>query len=104
MAKAHFEQPNTSKGRAATQERDLKPGKPEHPTPRDQDWFRYAQEKAGVGFSGNPVDVLVRGDNPAAGEYRRPKEHSYQVPSGAGAGSADARIQQQNRLGSGKRK
>ena len=37
---SHWEKPDSSKGTAATHEQDLKPGKPDLPTPRDSDWIR----------------------------------------------------------------
>jgi hypothetical protein len=98
---AHFEQPNTSKGKAATQERDLKPGKSDLQTPRDMDWHKAGKEQ-GLGFSNNPVSVLVRGDNPSAQEYRRPSEHNYRQ-TGAGGNSGEGRVRMQNIL-AGKRK
>jgi hypothetical protein len=74
---SHWEKPDSSKGAAATHEQDLKPGKSDLKVGRDQDWIRAAKE-SGVGFSGNATAVLHRGpDNPAAGEYRSPKEHRY---------------------------
>jgi hypothetical protein len=93
---AHFEQPNTSKGRAATQERDLKPGKSDLKTPRDMDWHRQGKE-SGLGFSGNAIQVNRYADNPAAGEYRNPPEHKYQATA-FGGDSGVERVVTQNRL------
>jgi hypothetical protein len=103
MAKspAHWEKPPSTKGAAANRGDDLKPGKSDLPTPRDMDWHKAAKE-SGVGFSGNPTAVLVRGDNPAAGEYRRPPEHRYNLTD-FGAGTGPQRIEVQNKL-AGKRK
>jgi hypothetical protein len=98
---AHWERPGFDRGSAVDQEKEIKVGKSDLKAPRDQDWTKAGKEQ-GIGFSGNSVDVLVRGANPAAGEYRRPPEHTYKVP-GTGAGVASARIEQQNRL-SGKSK
>jgi hypothetical protein len=41
---SHWEKPDSSKGTAATHWQDLKPGKPDRPTPRDSDWIRQAKE------------------------------------------------------------
>src|SRR5262245_28881209 len=93
---AHWEQRDASAGRAATQEKELKPGKSDLKAPRDMDWHKAAKE-SGVGFSGNPTVVLVRGDNPAAGEYRNPPEHKFQTtPYGGDSGME--RVATQNRL------
>ena len=67
------------------------------------DWHKLAKDKLGVGFSGNAVDTLVRGDNPAAGEYRNPPEHRYKLTD-SGAGTGNARVEIQNRLANAKRK
>src|SRR5262245_40249553 len=66
---AHWTQPASDKASAAAEQRQLKPGKSDLATPRDMDWHKAAKEQ-GLGFSCNPNVVLVRGDNPAAGEYR----------------------------------
>jgi hypothetical protein len=95
---AHWEKPASDKGSAAQEQRQLKPGKSDLPTPRDSDWHRAAKE-AGVGFTGNAAAVLVRGDNPAAGEYRNPPEHKYRLTD-SGAGTGNARVEIQNRLAS----
>ena len=58
---------------------------------------QYAAKLAGRGFDSNPVDVLVRGDNPAALKTRDVPVHAYKVPSG-GADGGSARVEQQNRL------
>jgi hypothetical protein len=95
---AHWEQPASDKGSAAQEQRQLKPGKSDLPTPRDMDWHKAGKEQ-GVGFSGNAAAVLVRGDNPAAGEYRNPPEHKYRLTD-SGAGTGNARVEIQNRLAS----
>ena len=96
MPKAGWTQPDDSKAVAATREQELKPGKSDLKTPRDSDWH-YAAKQQGVGFDGNAVKVLVRGDNPAAGQYRNPPEHRYKLTD-SGAGSGEARAEIQNRL------
>jgi hypothetical protein len=96
---AHWTQPASDKASAAAEQKQLKPGKSDLQTPRDQDWIRQGKE-SGVGFTGNATAVLHRGpDNPAAQATRQVAEHRYQVP-GTGAGAGNARIEQQNRLGS----
>ena len=96
---AHWEQPASDKASAAAEEKQLRPGKSDIPTPRDMDFHKLAKDKLGVGFSGNAVDTLVRGANPAAGEYRNPPEHRYNLTD-SGAGSGEARTEIQNRLAS----
>jgi hypothetical protein len=96
---AHWEQPASDKGSAAQEQRQLKPGKSDLQTPRDMDFVKLAKDSAGVGFSCNPIAVLVRGDNPAAGEYRNPPEHKYRLTD-SGAGTGNARVEIQNRLAS----
>jgi hypothetical protein len=99
---AHWQQPASDKASAAAERRQLKPGKSDLPTPRDSDWHKAAKE-SGVGFSNNAVQVLVRGDNPAAGEYRKPPEHRYRTqPFGGDSGSQ--RLAMQNELAAKRRK
>src|SRR5262249_36545960 len=93
---ARWEQPASDKASAAAEEKQLKPGKSDLAIPRDMDWHKAAKEQ-GVGFSGNAVDTLVRGANPAAGAYRNPVEHKYQLTD-SGAGTGNARVEIQNRL------
>ena len=95
---AHWQQPASDKGSAAQEQKQLRPGKSDLATPRDMDWHKQAKE-SGVGFTGNPVSVLVRGDNPAAVDYRNPPEHRYKLTD-SGAGSGEARVEIQNRLAS----
>jgi hypothetical protein len=93
---AHWERPGFNRGTAVDQEKEIKVGKSDLKTPRDMDWHKAAKEQ-GVGFSCNPVSVLVRGANPAAGQYRGPKEHRYMTTQ-SGAGSGEQRVEVQNRL------
>jgi hypothetical protein len=93
---SHWEKPASDKGSAALEQKQLRPGKSDLPTPRDSDWHKAAKE-SGVGFSGNPTAVLVRGDNPAAQAYRSPPEHKYRVTD-YGAATGPARVELQNRL------
>ena len=96
---AHWEQPASDKGSAAQEQKQLRPGKSDIPTPRDMDFHKLAKDKLGLGFSGNAVATLVRGDNPAAGEYRNPPEHRYKLTD-TGAATGPARAEIQNRLAS----
>jgi len=95
---AHWEQPASDKGCAAQEQKQLRPGKSDLQTPRDMDWHKAGKEQ-GLGFSWNPRAVLVRGDNPAAGEYRRPPEHRYQTQP-YGGDSGPQRLAMQNKLAS----
>ena len=90
---AHWEQPASDKGSAAQEEKQLKPGKSDLPTPRDSDWIRQAKE-SGTGFSGNATAVYRYADNPAAGA--NPPEHRYKLTD-TGAGTGPARVEIQNR-------
>jgi hypothetical protein len=72
---AHFEQPDTSKGRAATQERDLKPAKSDFKVSVANPHAQAKRE--GSGFSGNSLWSKVYSDNPAAQPYRNPPQHKY---------------------------
>jgi hypothetical protein len=98
---ARWTQPASDKASAAAEQKQLKPGKSDLATPRDMDWHKAAKE-SGVGFACNPISVPVRGDNPAAGSYRNPPEHKYQIP-GTGADGGLSRVWLQNTL-AGKRK
>jgi hypothetical protein len=52
----------------------------------------------GLGFCNNPVDVLVRGDNPAALKTRNTPVHDYdRGQTDFGAGSGAQRVEIQNR-------
>jgi hypothetical protein len=93
---AHWQQPASDKASAAAEQKQLKPGKSDLTVGRDQDWHKAAKEQ-GIGFTCNPASVLVRGDNPAAGEYRNPPEHRYRLTD-TGAGTGQARATMQNRL------
>src|SRR5262245_65617990 len=93
---AHWEQPASDKASAAAEQRQLRPGKSDIPTPRDMDFHKLAKDKLGVGFSCNANDTLVRGDNPAAGQYRNPPEHKYK-PTDTFAAPGPSRAQTQNR-------
>jgi hypothetical protein len=93
---AHWQQPASDKGSAAQEQRQLKPGKSDLPTPRDSDWHKAAKE-SGVGFTGNAAAVLVRGENPSVQEYRNPPEHRYKLTD-TGAATGPARVEIQNRL------
>jgi hypothetical protein len=95
---AHWTQPASDKASAAAEQKQLRPGKPDLQTPRDADWHKAAKA-SGVGFSVNAAAVLVRGDNPAAGQYRNPPEHKYKLTD-SGAGTGNARVEIQNRLAS----
>ena len=103
MAKAQWEQPASDKASAAAEEKQLRPGKSDIPTPRDMDFVKLAKDSAGVGFSCNPISVVVRGDNPAAGEYRNPPEHKHKLTD-SGPGTGPARIEIQNRLAKQRKK
>ena len=93
---AHWQQPASDKGSAAQEQKQLKPGKSDLPTPRDSDWH-YAAKVGGHGFSGNAVQVNRYSDNSAAGDYCNPPEHRYKL-NHTGAGSGESRIEIQNRL------
>ena len=95
---AHWEQPASDKASAA-----VRPGKSDIPTPRDMDFHKLAKGKLGVGFSCNANDTLVRGDNPAAGQYRNPPEHKYDLKE-FGANSGPARVAIQNTLAKQRKK
>ena len=89
---AHWEQPASDKGSAAQEQKQLRPGKPDLPTPRDMDWHRQGKE------SGVATAVVHRGpDNPAAVDYRNPPEHRYELTD-SGAKTGEARTEIQNRL------
>ena len=97
-SRAHWQQPASDKASAAAEQRQLKPGKSDLRTPRDMDWHKAAKE-SGVGFSNNPLSVLVRSNNPAAGDYRKPPEHVYKTtPYGGDSGMERAAMQ--NKLAS----
>ena len=95
---ARWQQPASDKASAVAEEKQLRPGKSDLPTPRDNDWLRQGKE-SGRGFCGNAIQVNHYSHNPAAGEYRNPPEHKYNLPSG-GADGGSARVEQQNRLAS----
>ena len=100
---AHWEQPASDKASAAAEQKQLRPGKSDLPTPRDMDWHRQAKDN-GAGFSGNATAVVHRGpDNPAAGQYRNPPEHKYKLTD-TGAGTGPARVEIQNRLANQRKK
>ena len=100
---AHWEQPASDKASAAAEQKQLRPGKSDIPTPRDMDFHKLAKDSLGVGFSCNANDTLVRGDNPAAGQYPNPPEHKYKLTD-TGAGTGPARVEIQNRLANQRKK
>jgi hypothetical protein len=94
---AHWTQPASDKGSAAQEQKQLKPGKSDFKLPADGDVHSAAKVR-GRGFSNNPVDVLVRGDNPSALPTRETKVHDYsRGQTDFGSGSGAQRVEIQNR-------
>jgi hypothetical protein len=98
MAKtAWWQQPASDKGSAAAEEKELKGGKASIPMPRDGDFIR-AGKIAGIGYAGNATAIVSNSDdNPKALATRITPNHDYKLTD-YGAGTAQSRVELQNKL------